>query len=101
MKLVLGDYVKIAISLGGFFWCGKGAFFCCLMGFSTHLQDFPQMVGLEEGLGRSIHGEGKRQDEKQENIFGKMGNAEGIIQGDNSAEHCFVIRDLIPMNIFK
>ena len=32
---------------------------------------------------------------------GKMGDTGGIIQGDNSAGHCFVIRDLIPMNFFK
>ena len=101
MKPVLGDYMKIAIWLGGFSWCAKGAFLCCLVGFSTHQQDFSQTVGLEEGVGRPVHGEGKRQHEKQENIFGKMGNAEGIIQGDNSTGHCFVLRDLIPRNIFK
>ena len=27
-------------------------------------------------------------------IFGKMGNTGGIIQEDNSAWHCFIIRDL-------
>ena len=30
-----------------------------------------------------------------------MGDIDGIIRGDNSAGHCFVIRDLIPMNFFK
>ena len=30
-----------------------------------------------------------------------MGNRRGIIQGDNSAGHCFVLRNLIPMNFFK
>ena len=36
-----------------------------------------------------------------QNIFGKMGNPGGIIQRDNSDEHCFVLRDLIPMNFFR
>ena len=30
-----------------------------------------------------------------------MGDIDGIIWEDNSAGHCFVIRDLIPMNFFK
>ena len=32
--------------------------------------------------------------------FGKSGDTEGkgIILGDNPAEHCFLLRDLIPMN---
>ena len=101
MKLVLDDYMKIAIWLGGVFWCDKRAFCCCLVGFSTYLQDFPQTVGLEEGVGLSIHGEGKKQNEKQGNIFGKMGNTGVIIQGDISAGHCFALMDLIPINIFK
>ena len=41
------------------------------------------------------------QDERRRNIFGKMGDTGGIIQADDSAEHCFVLRDLIPMNFFK
>ena len=30
-----------------------------------------------------------------------MGNTGIIIQEDNSAGHCFVLRDLVPMNLFK
>ena len=34
-------------------------------------------------------------------IFGKIdGMQVDIIQGDDSAGHCLVIRDLIPMNLF-
>ena len=50
---------------------------------------------------RSIHGGGRKQDVRMGNIFGKMGDTGGIIQGDNSAGNCFVIRDSIPMNFFK
>ena len=32
--------------------------------------------------------------ESRWNIFGKTGNTGGIIQGDNSAGNCFVLRDL-------
>ena len=49
----------------------------------------------------SIHGGGSKQDVRRGNIFGKMGDTGGIIQGDNSAGNCFVTRDLIPMNFFK
>ena len=38
---------------------------------------------------------------KEEEIFGKLGNTGGIIQRDNSAGNCFVLRDLIPMGFFK
>ena len=34
-------------------------------------------------------------------IFGEMGDAGGIIQGDHSAGQCFALRDLIPMSFFK
>ena len=30
-----------------------------------------------------------------------MGDIGGTIQGDNSTEHCFVLKDLILMNFFK
>ena len=65
------------------------------------LQGFYQMVGLGEGVGQSIDGEGNKQDYSRGDIFGKMGNTEGIIQGNNSAGHCFVLRDLIPRNSLK
>ena len=85
----------------GFCWCDKRAFFCDWTGFFFHLQGFPQTVGLGEGAGESIHFKGYKQYERKGNIFGKMGDRGGIIQGDNSAGHCFVLMDLIPMNFFK
>ena len=30
----VGDYMKVTIWCGGFFWCRKLAFFCCWTGFS-------------------------------------------------------------------
>ena len=35
--------------------------------------------------------------------FGKMGDTvgEGTILGDNPAGLCFLLKDLIPMNLFK
>ena len=74
---------------------------CCWAGFSPHLQGFPQTVGLGGGVGQSIHGGGNKQDESRGNIFGKMGNAGGIIQGYNTPGHCSVLRDLIQMNCLK
>ena len=52
-------------------------------------------------IGQSIHGGGNKQDESRGNIFGKMGNAGGIIQGYNATGHCSVLRDLIQMNCLK
>ena len=59
------------------------------------------MVGLGEGVEQSIHGGGNKQDKRTGKIFRRIGNTEGIIQGDNSAEHCFVLRELITINFFK
>lgn len=50
---------------------------------------------------QSIHGGGNKQDEKRERIFGIVGNTGGIIQGDYSVVHCFVLRDLILINFSK
>ena len=66
-----------------------------------HLQSFPQTVGLGEEVGQSIHGRGNKQNERRRNIFGKMGNTGGILQGDNSGGYCFVISLLIPMKFSK
>ena len=44
-----------------------------------------------ERVGQSIHGGDNRQDEIRGNIFGKMENTGGIIQGKISAGHCFVL----------
>ena len=83
----------------GILWCGKWG------GIppppSPQLQGFPQTVDLEEEAAQSMHGAGNKQNEKRGNIFGKIGNAGGILQGDNSAGHFFVLRDLIPLNFFQ
>ena len=99
MKLVLGKYIKVAICCGGLFWCGKWASFCCWAGFCPHLKGFPQGFGVR---GREIHTWwGQQPWLKERNIFGKIANMGGTIKGDNSAEHCFVLRDFIPMNLFS
>ena len=73
---------------------GNEHFWCCWAGFSPHQQGFSQTIGLGEGVEQSIHGGGNKQDESRWKTFGKMGNTGGIIQEDNSAGHCFVLRDL-------
>ena len=52
-------------------------------------------------VGQSIHGGDNKQDKSRGNIFSKMENTRGIIQGDNSPGHCFVLRDSIPIKLFK
>ena len=47
-----------------------------------------------EGVGQSIYGGGIKQDESRWRLFGIMGNTRGIIPGDSSAGHCFVLKDL-------
>ena len=59
------------------------------------------MVGLGEGAGQSIHGRGNKEDERRWYIFGKMQETVGMIKGNNSAGHCFVLKDLIPMTFLK
>ena len=62
-----------------------------------YLHSFSQMVGLGErveGVEQSTHGGGNKQHESRWKFFGKMGNAGGIIQEDNSAGHCFILMDL-------
>ena len=39
----------------------------------------PQTVGLQKGVGQSIHGGSNNQDELRGKIFGKMGNTGDII----------------------
>ena len=95
MKLVLSDY--IAIWGGRFFWCGKLVIFYCWVRLSPHLQGKP----YRWGIGQSINVGGNKHDESRRNMFGKMSNTGGIIQGNNSGGHCFVLRDLIPMNFLK
>ena len=50
------------------------------MGIFLHLQGFYQTV-FGEGVEQSIHDGGDKQYERSGNIFGKMGNTEGKIQG--------------------
>ena len=72
--------------------CEMSISFICWQGSSPHLQGFSLMVGSGEGVGRFIHGGGNKQDKSRWKIFGKIENAGGITQGDNSAKHCFVLR---------
>ena len=51
---------------------------------------FHKIVGFGEVVMQSIQGRGNKQDESRWEIFGKMGNTGGIIQGYNSAGHCFL-----------
>ena len=90
----------------GFFWCRIFFFFfccCCWAGLTPPppITRFPQAVSLGEGVGQSIDGGGNNQHKSSENVFDKMGNTRGVIQGNNSAGHCFILRDLIPMSILK
>ena len=62
---------------------------------------FPLNGRFGKLAGQSIHGGGSKQDKRRISIFGKMRDAGGIIQGDNSTRYCFIIRDLISMNFFK
>ena len=52
------------------------------------------MVGLEEEVEQSMQSGGNKQDKSRWKFFDKMKNTGGIIQEDNSAGHCFVLRDL-------
>ena len=52
------------------------------------------MVGLEEEVEQSMQSGGNKQDKSRWKICGKMRNTGGIIQEDNSAGHCLVLRDL-------
>ena len=51
--------------------------------------------------GQSIYDGGNRQDKRRRNILGRMGDTGDIIQGHNSAGHCFVLKYLIPKKFFK
>ena len=88
---------KLPFDEGDFSGVGNGHFFNCWVGFSPP----PSNVIFGEGVGQSIHGGGNRQDGSRGNIFSKMENRGGIIQGDNSPGHCFVLRDSMPMKILK
>ena len=59
------------------------------------------MVGLGKGAEQSIHGRGNKEDKSRGDIFGKMMNTRGIFEEDNSDGHCFMLRDIIPMNFLR
>ena len=66
---------------------------------SAQYAGFPPKVG---GSARqSIHGGGNKWDERKGKFSSKMGYTGGIIQRDYSAGQCFLLRDLIPLNVFK
>ena len=99
----VGDYMKVTIWCGGFFWCRKLTFFYCWARFSLASSTGFSPNARFGRKGRAVQtwcaiskmkgGEG--------GIIGKIGNTKGIIEGDNSAGHCFVLRVLILMNFFK
>ena len=63
--------------------------------------EFPPNGMFGGRVRQSIHGGGNRQDEIRGDIFSKMENTGGVIHGEISAGHCFVLRDSIPMKFFK
>ena len=64
-----------------------------------HLQGFPQMVGFGKGVEQSIHGGGNMQDKRRGTFLIRWGIQGGIIQRDNSTEHCFVIGIKLQLNL--
>ena len=81
--------------------CVGNRHFLLLDGILPPSTEFPPNGMFGERVGQSIHGGDNRQDEIRGNIFGKMENTGGIIQGKISAGHCFVLRDSTPMKFFK
>ena len=74
---------------------GNEQFFLLLGGILPPSIGFhPNCIGLGEGVGQSIYSGANKPDESRWNNFDKMGNTGGIIQGDNSAGHCFILRYL-------
>ena len=74
--------------------------------FYTAGQDSPPITrvspeDLVERVEQSIHCGDTKQDERRGNVFGIIGDTGDIIPRDNSARHSFVLRDLIPQNVFK
>lgn len=43
----------------------------------------------------------EQSDSEEGDIFSKKGDTVGITLGDNPAEHCFLLRDLVPIKFFK
>ena len=57
--------------------------------------------GLVERAGQSIHCGGNNQNERRGYIFNIIGDTGDIIPRDYSARHCYVLRVLIQINVFK
>ena len=69
---------------------------------SPHVKGFSQTVGLSEGVEQSIYCRSNKQEERGGgDIFGMVGNTRSINREDNSAWHCFILKNLIPINFFK
>ena len=71
------------------------------MGFTPIYIVSLKMVGLGKGAEQSIHVRDNKEDKSRGDIFGKMVNTGGIIQEANSDGHCFILRDILPMNLFR
>ena len=72
-------------------------------GTFPHPQGFQQRFGER---GKAVDTLWRQQSKiKEGEIFRKKedagGGGEGIILGNDPAEHCFVLKDLIPMKFFK
>ena len=68
-----------------------------------HVKGFSQTVGLREGAEQSIYCRSNKQEERGGggDIFGMVGNTRSVNREDNSAWHCFILKNLIPINFFK
>ena len=85
MKLVLRDYMKFIFGDGNFSEVGNEHFF--LAAGRAQSTGFPPKLQVR-GKVEAVHTWwGNKQDERRENIFDKMGNIGGIIQGNNYAGH--------------
>ena len=70
-----------------------------LQGILPSSTGFPALVWGRAG--KSVYGGDNKQDERRGNIFGKIGDTQGIIQRDNSARHYFIRSNLIPLKVSK
>ena len=109
MKVALGDYLKIAI------WWGRNETFDNER-FKSIKGDFSdggneQIFGCWVGFS-SIPRVSRKDSEKEWgkvhtwrvqffNIFSKKGDTWHMILGDNPAGHCFVLRDLVLIELFQ
>ena len=52
-------------------------------------------------VAQSIHGGGNKKDDSRGNMLSNIEKTRSVIQGDNSPGIYFVLRDSIPMILFK